>query len=135
MENAPLLSIKWPKWHEITAITKWVPDITPPNAQRMLDFVQSSLQELTLDGWEMVKRVIQRCLLQFDACLLELTLWEVRLGHKDMRSAQEVKDKAKSVTEILGCLFADTEVWNIYTIREKYSLNFWSACQFCCLTF
>ena len=62
-----------------------------------------------------------RCLDRFDAYLLEVSLLGFRLGHKDMKSAKEAKDrKSKEVTDLLMYLLADTEVYRYYCQLPLY---------------
>jgi hypothetical protein len=73
--------------------------------------MRESLKEMGLNKWEMLKTMASRCHAQFGMYLVEVSFWRVTLAHQDRNTAQEVvSKKRKEVQDILGYLFADTEV-------------------------
>ncbi|XP_070197060.1 uncharacterized protein [Littorina saxatilis] len=109
--DTSLLSIEWLKSPRVTTVTThWVPTVSNLKPDAMQDFTKTTAENVGLEQWEVAKLVMERCLRQFGAHLLEVTLWGVKLGHSNLRSAQEVKDKKREdVVKLLTELLADTE--------------------------
>ena len=109
-----LVSFEWPQRSKAAmVITDWTPTVKLRKSNQKTDFtrfLQSTAENIGLNKWEFAKLVMERCLEQFDACLLEVTLLGVRLGHKDIASANEAKEREADVKELLMYLLADTEV-------------------------
>ncbi|XP_076467495.1 uncharacterized protein LOC143298527 [Babylonia areolata] len=109
IEDTHLLSFQWPVEIRLTTVTHWTAEITTGSSERRCEFAQRSALELGHNQWEMAKGVLEGCYKKFDAYLLEVSLWGVRLGHKDSRSAQQAVHNKDSVLSDLTCLLADTD--------------------------
>lgn len=111
VDNMDLLSFKWPEDIKFTTKIQWTPEVTVRvrSSERKREFAETTAQELGLNQWEMVKHVMERCLADFEAYLLDVSFWGVTLGFKNDTAALSAQHKADPVLYVLVCLFADTE--------------------------